>query len=517
MSRFLIIQTAFIGDVVLALPVAQYLRVHHPTATIHFVVRSGNESLLENHPAIDHIHTWNKRQGKYANLWRLARTLRHYRFDEVINLQRFAASGWLTLLMKSRVKKGFAKNPLHRLFTHSFPHDIPNLAAAATAEQYLHEVQRNLQLVAGDAPAIIRPQLYPSEADYHVVDEMVDGRRYFIVAPASVWHTKQWPVKQWERLLAHLPQQIAVFIIGSKADIAIGNQLLDAHPQAENWCGKLTMLQSAALMKNALRVFVNDSGPLHFASGVNAPVTALFCSTMPAFGFGPLSDESRVVETTKPLSCRPCGLHGKRACPLKHFDCAQTISTTQVFTPAEWATVVAGYPSQAAINYEIAQRLWKGASLQWQQSDSTWWLANPLVADSWQQLSTDQPALLLYTDQRMLNQYAHSLPDRYFDLLDLMHQQPLAVHLPFLKNLPEAAETKKDTYWMPAPSGLLTSLITLLDRPLLAVPVPLSADLQWPSDNNALLDPQRVVWTGQHYQPINVDPNWSRLQQLLNK
>jgi len=71
--------------------------------------------------------------------------------------------------------------------------------------------------------------------------------------------------------------------------------------------------------------YVNDSGPLHLASATNAPVTAFFCSTIPAFGFGPLSANSIIVETHEKLTCRPCGLHGKTACPEGHFLCAKSI------------------------------------------------------------------------------------------------------------------------------------------------------------------------------------------------
>jgi len=86
--------------------------------------------------------------------------------------------------------------------------------------------------------------------------------------------------------------------------------------------GQLSFLESAALMKNARMNFVNDSAPLHFASAVNAPVAAMFCSTVPAFGFGPLSDDSFVFETTERLDCRPCGLHGYKSCPKGHFKCS---------------------------------------------------------------------------------------------------------------------------------------------------------------------------------------------------
>jgi heptosyltransferase-2 len=78
--------------------------------------------------------------------------------------------------------------------------------------------------------------------------------------------------------------------------------------------------------------YVNDSAPMHFASAVNAPVTAIYCSTIPAFGYGPLSDNSNIVETHEQLSCRPCGLHGYKACPQGHFKCAFGITNEQLLS-----------------------------------------------------------------------------------------------------------------------------------------------------------------------------------------
>jgi ADP-heptose:LPS heptosyltransferase len=111
MKRFLVIQTAFIGDVVLALPVAQRLHTLHPGCEVHFVVRKGNESLVANHPWIQHIWIWDKRQDKIRNLFRLARKLRKLKFDAVYNLHRFGSSGFLTWRMKAAEKIGFDKNP----------------------------------------------------------------------------------------------------------------------------------------------------------------------------------------------------------------------------------------------------------------------------------------------------------------------------------------------------------------------------------------------------------------------
>jgi heptosyltransferase-2 len=76
--------------------------------------------------------------------------------------------------------------------------------------------------------------------------------------------------------------------------------------------------------------YVNDSAPMHLCSAMNAPVTAVYCSTVPQFGFGPLSGNSNIVEVSEKLSCRPCGLHGFKKCPENHFKCALNITTSQL-------------------------------------------------------------------------------------------------------------------------------------------------------------------------------------------
>jgi heptosyltransferase-2 len=123
-----------------------------------------------------------------------------------------------------------------------------------------------------------------------------------------------------------------VYFMGSKNDVELCNRII-AESKSEsclNLAGKLSFLDSAALMRDAQMNYVNDSAPLHIASSVNAPVCAVFCSTVTTFGFGPLSSHSVVVETSQKFDCRPCGLHGYNSCPKKHFACATSIQTQQL-------------------------------------------------------------------------------------------------------------------------------------------------------------------------------------------
>ncbi|KAK6026983.1 Pyridoxal-dependent decarboxylase, sheet domain protein [Ostertagia ostertagi] len=114
-------------------------------------------------------------------------------------------------------------------------------------------------------------------------------------------------------------------------DAAMADEIMKECPgrMMENLGGKLSLMQSAALMRDAVMNYTNDSGPLHFASSVNAPATAVFCSTHECFGFGPLSELSRLVEVQQ-LPCKPCGIHGYDECPQGHFRCAKDIDTNKL-------------------------------------------------------------------------------------------------------------------------------------------------------------------------------------------
>ena len=323
--KILIIQTAFIGDVVLATPLIEKLQQHYPDATIDFLLRKGNESLLTNHPYLRQVIILDKKNGKYKNLFSLIPQIRKEKYDYVINLQRFFASGLLTAFSGGKQTIGFDKNPWSFLFSKSFKHTI------STTFSVDHEVNRNLSLIENLTDAsFVKPKLYPSESDFK---KIIPTGEYVCIAPASIWFTKQWPKEKWIELIHKLPDHLTIYLMGAKSDQALCEEIKSSVENSKlsivncqlsiiNLAGQLSFLQSAALMKNARMNFVNDSAPLHFASAVNAPVAAIFCSTIPAFGFGPLSDHSYLFETSEKLDCRPCGLHGYTSCPKGHFKCS---------------------------------------------------------------------------------------------------------------------------------------------------------------------------------------------------
>jgi heptosyltransferase-2 len=328
LQSFLIIQTAFIGDVILATALIEKIHQHYPDAKIDFLLRKGNEGLLVGHPHLRNVLIWNKKEGKIKNLFKMIGQIRGNQYDCLINVHRFASSGFIAALSKAKLRIGFDKNPLSLFLDKKIKHEIGSL----------HEVQRNQKLIEELTDAVhTRPKLFPSASDFEKVKSYQVGK-YICIAPTSVWFTKQLPAEKWIDFMKSIKGRFDnIYLLGAPSDhhVCESIRLAEADNSIVNLSGKLSFLESAALMKGAVMNFVNDSAPMHIASAMNAPVTAVYCSTVPSFGFGPLADKSFIVETHEKLSCRPCGLHGYKDCPQGHFKCAYSITNKDLLAVLE--------------------------------------------------------------------------------------------------------------------------------------------------------------------------------------
>jgi len=253
MQSILIIQTAFLGDVILATPVISELKRIYPTSNIDVLVRKGNESLIDNNPYINTTYVFDKKEGKIKNMWLLIKQFRANNYDLIINLHRFGSSGIIAGLSKKNKLFGFKKNPFSFLHSKSFEHKIGNNQ---------HEVERNLSIIQEfGAVTTKRPELFPNNEDYNFVNQYQEGE-YFCLAPASVWFTKQLPNSKWITLVKKIQNQGTIYLLGGPNDFELCEEILIKSKSTKviNLAGKLNFLQSAALMKSAYRNYVNDSG-----------------------------------------------------------------------------------------------------------------------------------------------------------------------------------------------------------------------------------------------------------------
>jgi lipopolysaccharide heptosyltransferase II len=333
-SRCLVVQTAFLGDVVLTTPLLSLLAARH--GPVDVVTTPAAAGLLEGHPAVRSVVPYDKRGGDrgWGGLRRLGKALRDRRYERVYLPHRSARSAALALWSGARERIGFADAPAAITYSRR--------VARPTAG---HEVERLLAL-ADPAPDEQMPvSLGLGDRDYARADAWLARRgvssRFVAMAPGSIWGTKRWPF--YPELAARLDQMVVV--IGGPEDAGLADAIVEANPgRATSAAGELGLRESAALIHRAAVLVTNDSAPLHLATAAGTPIVALFGPTIPEFGFGPRRPGD-IALGHGGLECRPCSRHGPARCPLGHHRCMRDLSVDLVITAV--ADVLRGEESRA--------------------------------------------------------------------------------------------------------------------------------------------------------------------------
>lgn len=334
----LIIQTSFLGDMVLTTPLIAHLAEQ---GAVDVVSTPAAAALLANHPSVRERIEYDKRKtdSGVSGFLRMASRLRAKKYDAVYLAQGSARSGALALAAGIGDRVGFATSAGRAFYTTRIA-PIDNMHHAA---RLLSLGTRDPSLV--HTRASLRPRLYPGDAERAAVDQVLGPAMQeplLAVAPGSVWATKRWP--HFPALAAILSRGGRVVVIGAEADRALAAEILAAAPGAIDATGKLSLLASAELIRRAAVLVTNDSSPLHLASAMNTPTVAVFGPTVPEFGFGPLAEHAEVAGMIN-LPCRPCDRHGPQRCPLGHWRCMKELTAESV---ASLTTTVRLQPGSAS-------------------------------------------------------------------------------------------------------------------------------------------------------------------------
>jgi len=323
----LVIQTAFLGDVVLTTPLLEALAARH--GPVDVVTTPAAAPLIEPHPAVRRVIPYDKkgRDRGVRGLLRLARALRAEQYECAYlphRSLRTALAAWLARIPR---RVGF-DDGWRSLYT-----DVrgrPNQG---------HEIDRLLAL-AGGAVHRARPGLHVTLADRAATEGFLreHGMRepFVALAPGSIWGSKRWPY--YRELAERLAASVAILVVGGPEDAGLAAEITESVARsggrAVSACGRLSVRQSAEAIRRAAVLVTNDSAPLHFAQAVETPTVAIFGSTVPGFGFGPRGPRDRVVQVDG-LPCRPCSAHGPPSCPLGHHLCMKSLSVQDVLQAIE--------------------------------------------------------------------------------------------------------------------------------------------------------------------------------------
>lgn len=328
-QRVLIVQTAFLGDVVLTTPLVEQTARLFPSATIDVLAIPQTSVVLRNNPHVRSVIEFDKRGNKRQSFFRILRALRKNGYDLAITPHGSVTTALLLWLAGIAERWGFDRGIASLLYTRKV--SWPKTGPVAT---------RNLRLLdpAGftyDSHELPQTRLYPDEQDRALAREILQNAGVIhavAMAPGSVWPTKRWDAAGYGRLIRMLEEKgVDVILTGApeERELCLRIATMAGIPDARVLAGRTGILQSAALLADCLALVTNDNGAMHLANAMQTPVVAIFGPTVTAFGFAPLGKGDRVLEVELP--CRPCGKHGHQRCPLGHHACMNRIQPEQVF------------------------------------------------------------------------------------------------------------------------------------------------------------------------------------------
>ncbi len=340
----LVVQTSFLGDVVLTTPLIAELAKR---GAVDVLTTGHGAELLANNPAIRNILVYEKR-GNDRGLARFLRVVGRVRhaglygtplpssdgprgnstiYDAAYMAQGSVRSGLVALAAGVRHRVGFDTAAGRALYTERVRYNSSR-----------HHAERLWWLAMSDCadpPSAeqIRPRVYPGDGERRVVDRLLAAggidEPFIALAPGSAWGTKRWPF--FPELAALVAQDHPIVVVGGNGDVEIARTILaQLEPgRGTSAAGCLSLLASAELIGRATALVGNDSLPQHLASAMGTPAVTLFGPTSPDFGFGPLAPGSATAGVAG-LACRPCDRHGPARCPLGHWRCMRELSSLQV-------------------------------------------------------------------------------------------------------------------------------------------------------------------------------------------
>ena len=326
-NRILILQTAFLGDVVLTTPLFRAVKRLYPEAHLTLLTTPAAKPLVEEDPHLDEIITFDKKGGE--GMTSIISRVREGRHDLIISPHRSHRTSIIAMLSGASVRVGYREAGFSFAYNRRVQRPME-----------LHEVDRILALLKplGVAVEDSDRTLYAGYTweERELVDGLLKeagfapGEKILGLAPGSVWATKRWRAEGFAEVARELKNRgYRIVIIGGPDDLAAAGAVEDLiGGEVLNATGK-TPLKALAAWLDSFALFVtNDSSPLHIAAARGVPTVAVFGATVKALGFYPFHERSRLVEHDLP--CRPCGLHGGDDCPEGHFDCMVLVTADYV-------------------------------------------------------------------------------------------------------------------------------------------------------------------------------------------
>ena len=373
-QRILIVKLSSLGDVIHTLPAAQALRRKFPDAHVAWAVERAHAGVLRDQECIDEVIEWNR--GTWRSFASFIARLRNQTWDLAIDFQGLFRSGFVTRASGALRRIGYSptRERAHWFYNERIP--VPTEAMHAVEKSlrlieplgatlpgvplvrnYLRSSSQLQQLNSNGCKPVVAERttlrrgahdaagnlLFPlsiHNAERSAVEGWLGAHRFdasrqrlVILNPHCRKPANIWPAERYSQLAARLLEQPGVRVVVSGGPVA--RELCDeiAAPLGERlWRadGMFSLLGSAELIRRASLFVTGDTGPMHIAAAVGAPIVALFGPADP-LKTGPYTTDAIVL--SKQLPCAPCLA---KQCPLGHrpAKCMTDISVDDAVTAA---------------------------------------------------------------------------------------------------------------------------------------------------------------------------------------
>lgn len=344
--EILIVQTAFLGDLLLSIPLIRGASRCFPDSKITLVCRQGLSNLIEPLNLVDTVLEVKKNDKiSYQNL---QKSLKQKKWDYVFCPHESFRSALLVNSLNAKTKVGFKKWWNAFIFNQRVPREmrLPDALRQASLLNPVCQKQQELFLdftqsrdawnpVERDKAVEFSSMELPDWASMKIEPgaslkpSFVVRPKSAFIFPGSVWATKRWTEEGFVGVAKELVADgYYVYWMGSPDEASLCEKLAEQVEESESLAGKVSLLDSYLALTQGEVLISNDSGSMHMGSMAGIPTLAIFGPTVLDIGYRPWQKRAIVVQ--KSLECRPCGLHGHQRCPLGHHRCMREISAAEV-------------------------------------------------------------------------------------------------------------------------------------------------------------------------------------------
>ena len=335
LNKILLIRFSSMGDIILTSPLIRMLRTSYPTAQVDFMVKREYAELLKCNPHLTSLIEL--RSPDRHELKALRDRVRQERYDAIIDLHNSLRSRYIRMFSGARSVRVVNKRLAERDFLVRFKFNFYR-GVVPVAERYLETVRKlGVRDDGGGLEIHVPEEILQSVGALMGKYKIERYTRVLGMAPMARHFTKRWlPERFVEFGVRYVKETGAkILILGSKEETEVCGdiaQMINAGAganAADSLAGKISLIETAAVLDYCTLVLSNDTGIMHLAAARQRQVIAIFGSTVREFGFFPYRTSSIVLERAG-LSCRPCSHIGLAKCPKGHFRCMKEIGVDEV-------------------------------------------------------------------------------------------------------------------------------------------------------------------------------------------